>query len=122
MDSIHKSYSFLIIEASLAARVIIRSQFLDLRHHLDLAWDLESTKEFITFKEYDLILVDIKFDQISNFINQIKQSFPNCSKTPIIGLSSYESYSLNQQKELVFPKPLTKKDIAKIVAFLDTKK
>lgn len=71
MRSIQKTYSLLIIEPSLAARVIIRSQFLDLGHHLDLALDFESARELISFKIYDLILIDINFDQRSNLIHQI---------------------------------------------------
>lgn len=50
-----KSYSFLIVEPSLAARIVIRSQLLDLERHLDMARDFESAMEYITVKLYDLI-------------------------------------------------------------------
>lgn len=114
-----ESYSFLIVESSLAARVIIRSQFLDLGHRLDIAWDFESAMEYVGSKLYDLILIDSALDQRTLLIQKIKKIWRIGKQTPIIGLSSYEDYALDgKKKELFFHKPFTKKDVAKIIEFI----
>ncbi|HIF0232369.1 TPA: response regulator [Legionella pneumophila] len=118
-----KSYTFLILEPSLAARIVIRSQFLDLEHHIDLAWDFESAMEYITVKLYDLILIDINLNHRNTLIHQIKKNWHISKEAPIMGLSSYEDYGLSEEKkERVFRKPFTKKDVMKIIEFLNSSK
>ncbi|CZP45042.1 TPA: response regulator [Legionella pneumophila subsp. pneumophila] len=115
-----QSYSFLIVEPSLAKRIVIRSQFLNFRHHLDIAWDFESAREYLSFTLYDLILIDINIHQRTILINQIQNNWRIGKKTPIIGISSHEDYALSEEnKERVFRKPFTKKDVIKIIEFLN---
>ncbi|MCP0912899.1 MULTISPECIES: response regulator [Legionella] len=118
-----KPYSLLIVEPSLAARVVIRSQFLDLEHHLDIAWNFESAIEYITFKLYDLILIDITLNERRSLFHQIKKNSLISNEAPIMGLSSQEDYVLiEKKKERVFRKPFTKADVIKIIEFLDNLK
>lgn len=118
-----KSYTFLIVEPSLAARIVIRSQFLDLEHHIDLASDFESAMEYITAKLYDLILIDINLNHRNTLIHQIKNNWHISKEAPIMGLSSYEDDALSEEKkERVFRKPFTKKDVIKIIEFLNNSK
>ncbi|RUQ93679.1 response regulator [Legionella septentrionalis] len=119
----HNPYSLLIVESSLAARVVIRSQFLDLEHHVDIAWDFESAIEYITFKLFDLILIDITLNERRSLLHQIKKNSLISNEIPIMGLSSQEDYVLiENKKERVFRKPFTKADVIKIIEFLDNLK
>ena len=107
----------------MAARVVIRSQFLDLEHHVDIAWDFESAIEYITFKLFDLILIDITLNERRSLLHQIKKNSLISNETPIMGLSSQEDYVLiENKKERVFRKPFTKADVIKIIEFLDNLK
>ncbi|CAM4460761.1 MAG: hypothetical protein LEGION0403_FIIPPAGN_02356 [Legionella sp.] len=95
----------------------------DLGHHLDLSWDFESTVDLAGSKLYDLILIDEAFDQKRNLIDHVKKNSPIGKGAPIICLSSHEDYDLTEKKkELFFRKPFTKKDVLKIIQFLENLK
>lgn len=82
---------FLVAEASLGARIVIRSQLMQLGHSVDMALDGESTLVLVESKTYHLILLDAECNKgfdCYELIDRIREK-PTCNKrTPIILLSA----------------------------------
>ncbi|AGH53204.1 Uncharacterised protein [Legionella pneumophila] len=54
----NNSFRFLVVEASFAARIVIRSQLMQLGQLVDLATTAEEMFDKIAVKTYDTLLID----------------------------------------------------------------
>ncbi|WP_131784094.1 response regulator [Legionella gresilensis] len=104
---------FLVIDTSLATRVVIRAHFNALGYFLDTAWDLESACDRIDTKLYDFIIID-KHLVLCPVVEEFKSnSFLN-KETPLIHFSS-----LTDRQALTFRKPIVKDDLLRMVTYLE---
>ncbi|WP_131783896.1 response regulator [Legionella gresilensis] len=117
-----KLLSFLVIDSSLSARIIMRWHFTALDYYLDMAWNLESAQDRVRTKHYDFILMDIDLKEVY-LIDECKKSSPLNKESQVIYLASSQAKTVikpREKKVLVLPKPLTKNDTLKMIDYLKT--
>ncbi|KTD44149.1 response regulator [Legionella quateirensis] len=111
---------FLVTEASLGARIVIRSQIIQLGHCVDMALDVESTLVLVESKTYHLILIDAELNKGFNcyeLIDTIREQ-STCNKlTPIILLSASPHKILKNSLYPCFAKPMNINDVTKIINY-----
>lgn len=117
-DSLH----FLVVETSLGARILIRSQLIQLGHHVDMAWDYESALDLTLIRSYDLILIDYHLDKGHNcdeLIDCLQEKGGLNQNTPIIMLSSTQHHKEKKhtKRQPYFIKPINQKEILKIIEY-----
>lgn len=113
---------FLVTEASLGARIVIRSQLIQLGHSVDMAFDGESTLVLVESKTYDLILLDAErnkgFD-CYELIDRIREKSTYNKRTPILLLSASPHTILKNNLYPCFAKPMNVNDVYKIIDYLE---
>lgn len=113
---------FLVAETSLGARIVIRSQLMQLGHSVDMAIDGESTLVLVELKTYDLILLDAErnkgFDCFE-LIDRIREQSTCNKRTPIILLSASPHTILKNNLYPCFAKPMNVNDVHKIIDYLE---
>ncbi len=113
---------FLVTESSLGARIVIRSQLIQLGHSADMAYDSESTLILVESKTYHLILLDAELIgdvgcyELGDSIHE--QSTLN-RETPIILLSASPHKILKNSLYPCFAKPMNVNDVNKIIDYLE---
>ncbi|HAT8564417.1 TPA: response regulator [Legionella pneumophila] len=113
---------FLVTESSLGARIVIRSQLIQLGYSVDMAFDGESTLVLVELKTYHLILLDAELNkgldcyELGELIHE--QSSYN-RETPIILISASPHKVLKNKLYPCFAKPMNLNDIKKIIDYLD---
>lgn len=116
------SLHFLVTETSLGARIVIRSQLIQLGHTVDMAIDGESTLVLVESKTYHLILLDAgrnKGFDCYELIDMIREKSTCNKRTPIILLSASPHKILNNNLYPCFAKPMNSKDVNKIIEYLE---
>lgn len=112
---------FLVTESSLGARIVIRSQLIQLGHSVDMAFDGESTLVLVELKTYHLILLDAELNKgfdCYELGDMIQQSTLNRG-TPIILLSASPHKILKNSLYPCFAKPMNVNDVNKIIDYLE---
>ncbi|HAT6349374.1 TPA: response regulator [Legionella pneumophila] len=112
---------FLVTESSLGARIVIRSQLMQLGHSVDMALDGESTLVLVELKTYHLILLDAELNKgfdCYELGDMIHQSTFN-RRTPIILLSASPHKTLKKSLYPCFAKPMNVNDVNKIIDYLE---
>lgn len=116
------SLHFLVAESSLAARIVIRSQLMQLGHSVDMALDGESTLVLVESKIYHLILLDAErntgFDCFE-LIDSIREKSTCNKQTPIILLRASPHTILKNNLYPCFAKPMNVNDVHKIIEYLE---
>ena len=93
------AFRFLIIEESMASRIVIRDQFARLNQHIDLVSTIEEALERITSAFYDMILVDSRFYH-ELITMDFKSLIPEQNKMvphPLIGIMTNQAINLSPQ-------------------------
>lgn len=118
------AFRFLIIEESMASRIVIRDQFTRLNQHIDLVSTIEEALERITFAFYDMILVDSRFYH-ELITMDFKSLIPEQNKMTLrslIGLMTNQAIDLSHQQSLedylYFAKPFSSEKTIQIIDYL----
>lgn len=125
----NKRFHFLIIEESLAARIVMRSQLMGLDQHVDITPSLEDAFDKIIVIPYDILLIDSYSYKKINSLDMTPPVIKNLQiKTmPIIAIIGEQELELNQNHLsegtlLYFKKPFTEESAMKIIHYIKTAK
>lgn len=117
-------FRFLIIEESMASRIVIRDQFSRLNQHVDLVSTMDEALERITFMPYDMILIDSHFYHLLRTMN-FTSSIPEHHKMtpcPFIGILANNNVNLSYHEVaedyLYFSKPFSPEKTVQIIDYL----
>lgn len=118
------AFRFLIIEESLASRIVIRDQFTRLNQHIDLVSTIEEALERIASAFYDMILVDSRFYH-ELITMDFKSLIPEQNKMTLrslIGIMTNQAIDLSHQQSLedylYFAKPFSSEKTIQIIDYL----
>lgn len=118
------AFRFLIIEESMASRIVIRDQFARLNQNVDLVSTLKEALERITSTIYDMILIDSSFYH-SLVRMDFKSLIPEQDKVapyPFIGLLTNNAVNISHQQPLedylYFAKPFSPEKTTQIIDYL----
>ncbi|HAT8651896.1 MULTISPECIES: hypothetical protein [Legionellaceae] len=118
------AFRFLIIEESMASRIVIRDQFTRLNQHIDLVSTIEEALERIASAFYDMILVDSRFYH-ELITMDFKSLIPEQNKMTLrslIGIMTNQAIDLSHQQSLedylYFAKPFSSEKTIQIIDYL----
>lgn len=118
------AFRFLIIEESMASRIVIRDQFARLNQHIDLVSTIEEALERIASAFYDMILVDSRFYH-ELITMDFKSLIPEQNKMTLrslIGIMTNQAIDLSHQQSLedylYFAKPFSSEKTIQIIDYL----
>ena len=118
------AFRFLIIEESMASRIVIRDQFTRLNQHIDLVSTIEEALERIISASYDMILVDSRFYH-ELITMDFKSLIPEQNKMTLrslIGIMTNQAIDLSHQQSLedylYFAKPFSSEKTIQIIDYL----
>lgn len=119
----------LLVEDTLIAQTVVKTQLIDQGCEVDVATDGVSALEKAMHKTYDLILMDLGLGEGPNGLEvtyQIKNQSALNKKTPIIAVTSHTSSEYMDKAMQVgidhyFNKPFTPDDAKVIVDYIKTK-
>jgi CheY-like chemotaxis protein len=118
-------FHFLVVEESIAARIVIRGQLMQLDQRVDMTSTVEDALDKITGTSYDIMLIDIhSYNKVvdPDIPSLIKKLKPN-SALPIIIITSQNEYELNQtnlsaEGPIYFKKPFNQNSAMNIINYL----
>ncbi|WP_106225058.1 response regulator [Legionella pneumophila] len=117
-------FRFLVVEASFPARIVIRSQLMQLGQLVDLATTVEEMFDKIAVKTYDILLIDNHlYNSLGDddLIAFIKKQQPH-SIAPIIVITSQQPPIGNKANTLkilcYFYKPFSEGNALKIINYV----
>ncbi|HAT1770895.1 TPA: response regulator [Legionella pneumophila] len=121
----NNSFRFLVVEASFAARIVIRSQLMQLGQLVDLAITAEEMFDKIAVKTYDILLIDNHlYNSLGDYdlIAFIKKQQPH-SIAPIIVITSQQPLIGNKANTTLknlchFYKPFSEGNALKIINYV----
>ncbi|HHM2297799.1 TPA: hypothetical protein ACRIDK_000716 [Legionella anisa] len=118
----HQCFHFLVIEDSMAVRIVIRTQLTNLGQKVDMASTMEEVLERVTSSSYDMILMSKSFYHrlfdIEQFLTLISKE-KRTNNRPVIGVMGNDSFQNDVLKSFhYFPNPFTKENSLKIIDFL----
>ena len=118
------AFRFLIIEESMASRIVIRDQFTRLNQHIDLGSTIEEALERIASAFDDMILVDSRFYH-ELITMDFKSLIPEQNKMTLrslIGIMTNQAIDLSHQQSLedylYFAKPFSSEKTIQIIDYL----
>ena len=118
------AFRFLIIEESMASRIVIRDQFTRLNQHIDLVSTIEEALERIASAFYDMILVDSRFYH-ELITMDFKSLIPEQNKMTLrslIGIMTNQAINLSPQQSLedylYFARPFSSEKTIQIIDYL----
>ncbi|HEL9664690.1 TPA: hypothetical protein ACK8S5_001127 [Legionella pneumophila] len=118
------AFRFLIIEESMASRIVIRDQFARLNQHIDLVSTIEEALERIISASYDMILVDSRFyhELITMDFKFLIPEQNKIASHPLIGILTNQAIDLSHQQSLenylYFAKPFSSEKAIQIIDYL----
>ncbi|HHX8598188.1 TPA: hypothetical protein ACVO5S_001895 [Legionella pneumophila] len=116
-----EQFHFLIVEKSMASRIIIREQFAHLKQRVSLVPSIEAALDQLTSHAYSMMLVDSSFYHALTTID-FNSSIPMGHKVPLIAVMASNGLNLHHpqplQNHAYFPKPFSRESTLKIIEYL----